>query len=315
MPRRLILWSIGAIVVIASTLCGLAGAVLCEAALHPPRRAIPSNPSALTVQVIARDGIVLRAWLFKPEKPNSDAVLILHGIADSRASQVALAGMFLKQGYAVLTPDSRAHGESGGDLATYGLLESDDVHRWVSWLIEHEHPGHVFGMGESLGGAVLIESLTVEPRFSAIVAESAFSSFQRIARDRVAERLPFPAGLGRVVAAPVWAGFLYARLRYGLDFRQASPEAALARPTTPVFLIHGLSDRQTPPEHSEILAASNRRCTTLWLVPGAGHTGAYGVAPREFQDRVLRFFEAYQNLPPATAHRRAQTREAFKRST
>ena len=41
--------------------------------------------------------------------------------------------------------------------------------------------------------------------------------------------------------------------KYGLDFRAASPEAALARSTTPVLLIHGLDDRLTPPEHSEIL--------------------------------------------------------------
>lgn len=276
-------------------MCGFAGAVLCESALHPPRRPVPLNPSALTIQVIARDGITLRAWLFKPEAPNHDAVLTLHGIADSRASQVGLARMFVDRRYTVLTPDSRAHGESGGNLATYGLLESDDVHWWVSWLIENEHPRHVFGMGESLGGAVLIESLRVEPRFSAIVADSAFSSFERIARDRVAEELPFPSKMCRVLAAaPVWAGFLYARLRYGLDFRQASPEAALARSTTPVLLIHGLNDSKTPPVHSEILADSNRRYATLWLVRGAGHTDAFGAAPQEFENRVLSF---YQNLP------------------
>jgi len=245
--------------------------------------------------LIARDGIVLRAWLFQPVKPNRDVVLILHGIADSRASQVGLARMLVDRGYTGLAPDSRAHGESGGDLATYGLLESDDVHRWVSWLIEDEHPRHVFGMGESLGGAVLIESLRVEPRFSAIVADSAFSSFERIARDRVGEEFPFPPRMGRILAAPpVWAGFLYARLRYGLDFRQASPVAALAQTTTPVLLIQGLNDGKTPPVHSEILAASNRRYATLWLVLGAGHTGAFGVAPQEYENRVLGF---YQNLP------------------
>jgi uncharacterized protein len=295
-PRRWIFWSSATIAAIATVLCALAGAVLCETAVHPPRCPVPSNASALTVQATARDGIRLRGWLFKPGKPNGDAVLILHGIADSRASQVGLARMFLAQGYTVLAPDSRAHGESGGDLATYGLLEADDVHRWVSWLIADQNPRRVFGLGESLGGAVLIESLKVEPRFTAIVADSAFSSFERIARDRVAARLPFPQGVGRVLAAPpVWAGFAYARVRYGLDFRAASPEAALAQSSTPVLLIHGLNDRQTPPVHSEILAASNRRCTTLWLVPGAGHTGAFGAAPREFESRVLRF---YQNSRP-----------------
>jgi uncharacterized protein len=98
-----------------------------------------------------------------------------------------------------------------------------------------------------------------------------------------------------LAAPPVWAGFFYARLRYGLDLRAASPKAALARSKTPVLLIHGLNDTQTPPEHSRILEASNRRMATLWLVPGAGHTGAFGAEPGEFQERVLGFFAAYQN--------------------
>jgi pimeloyl-ACP methyl ester carboxylesterase len=295
--RRLV-WSIGAIAAIAIILCGIAGVVLCDVALHPHRRPVPPNSDARTVQIPARDGIALAAWLFSPAKPNGNAVVILHGIADSRASQLGLAGMFLEHGYTVLVPDSRAHGDSGGDLATYGLLEADDVHRWVSWLIDDRDPRHVFGIGESLGGAVLIQSLAVEPRFSAIVADSAFASFEQIALDRVAATLPFSPNIGRLLAAPpVWAGFLYARVRYGLDFRAASPEAALARSTTPVLLIHGLNDRLTPPRHSEILAASNRRWTELWLVPGAGHTGAFEAAPREFEDRALSFLEAYQNLP------------------
>jgi alpha-beta hydrolase superfamily lysophospholipase len=295
--RRWIGWGAAALATIAVIICGVAGVVLCETALHPLRRPVAPNREAQTVQVSAQDGIDLRAWLFRPDRSNSDAVLILHGIADSRGSQLGLARMFLAHGYIVLVPDSRAHGESGGELATYGLLESDDVHRWVSWLMEEEHPLRVFGLGESLGGAVLIQSLAVERRFNAIVADSAYSSFERIAQDRVAARLPLPLKIGRILAEPpIWAGFLYARLRYGLDFREASPEAALARSTgTPVLLIHGLYDRLTPPDHSEILAASNRRDATLWLVPGAGHTGTFDVEPVEFERRVIDF---YQNLPP-----------------
>lgn len=270
---------------------------MCEIALHPPRRPVLPNPTARTIQITARDGALLRAWLFVPAKSNGDAVLILHGIADSRGSEVGFARMFLDRGYAVLAPDSRAQGESGGEFETYGLQEADDVHRWVSRLIQDEHPRLVFGLGESLGGAVLIQSLAVEPRFSAIAAECAYSSLARLARDRVAERLPIPQQFGRLLGAPVvWSAFLYARLRYGLDFRAASPETVIARSATPVLLIHGLDDKKTPPMHSEILAAASPR-SKLWLVPGAGHTGAYNTAPREFEERLFGFFEAYQNLP------------------
>jgi hypothetical protein len=283
-------------------LCGLAGVILCETFLRRPRRPVPANPGARTVQINARDGIALRAWLLMPDQPNGDAVLVLHGSATNRASQLALAQMFLSHGYLVLAPDNRGHGESGGTLATYGLYEADDIHRWVSWLIADRHPRALYGIGESMGGVVLIESLGVEHRFNAIVSESAFSSFERIARDRIAERLPIPFAIGRLLAAPpVWAGIVYVRLRYGLDLRAASPEAAIARSTTPVLLIHGLKDPQTPPEHSRILAHRDPRYATLWLVPGAGHTGAFSTAPREFQSKVLEFFAAHRNFPPAIA--------------
>ncbi|MGP0073124.1 MAG: alpha/beta hydrolase [Bryobacteraceae bacterium] len=291
-------WALG-LGVVAIVLLGLAGAVLGEWALRPPRRPVAANAEARTVSMEAADGARLRAWLFTPEKWNGGAVLVLHGISDSRGSEVGFAHLFLAQGYLVLTPDNRAQGESGGEFVTYGLLEADDVQRWVSWLVGEDHPKRIFGLGESLGGAVLIESLAVEPRFSAIVAESSFSSLERIAEDRVAERLPLPREIGRWLAAPpVFAAFVYARLRYGLDFWSASPEAALASSNTPVLLIQGLNDTKTPPEHSRILAAANRGTAQLWLVLGAGHTGASSAAPREFQERVLGFFQAYQNLPP-----------------
>jgi uncharacterized protein len=217
---------------------------------------------------------------------------------------MGLARLLLTNGYAVLAPDSRGQGESGGELVTYGLREADGVHRWVAWLEQSEHPRNVFGIGESLGAAILLQSLAVEHHFSAVVAECAFASFERIAEDRVAQRLP-PALPGkRILAAPaVWAGFLYARLRYGVDFRAASPEAVLAKAATPVLLIHGLEDRNTLPFHSRILAATNPRFVKLWLVPRAGHTGAFGTAPVEFQKRVLGWFEAYQNLPPGIQSR------------
>lgn len=292
MARNWLVWGIAGTAAAYVVACCIAGAVLCEAALRPPRRPVPENSAAQTVEITAADGAVLRAWLFLPAESNGDAVLVLHGIADSRASEAGLAQMFLHRGYTVLAPDNRAQGESGGPFVTYGLLEAGDVHRWVSWLIGERHPRRIYGLGESLGGAVLLKSLAVEPRFNAVVAECSFASLERIGLDRVAERLPLPQNIGRALAEPVvFAAFVYARWRYGLNFRDASPEEAIAESRTPVLLIHGLNDHRISPVHSEILAAKDRRFATLWLVPGAGHTGAFGTAPTEFRDRVVGFFQ------------------------
>jgi dipeptidyl aminopeptidase/acylaminoacyl peptidase len=278
----------------------VAGAVLCENSVHVPKRATPeisfAGSSRRNVQITARDGAVLRAWLFTPENSNGNYVIALHGISDSRGGVMGLARLFVENRYSVLAPDGRGHGESGGELVTYGVREADDVHRWVDWLMDSEHPRNVYGMGESLGAAVLLQSLARERRFSAVVAECPFANFERVAEDRVAQRIPGPLFLRRTLALPlVWSGFLYARMRYGLDFRDASPETAIGHTATPVLLIHGLADRNIYPEHSKTLAARNSGSISLWLVPGARHTAAYDAAPLEFRTRVLGWFADHRH--------------------
>jgi uncharacterized protein len=291
-PRRLGFW-LAAIGASAIVFTSLAGIILCRIFLRHMRQPVPTEPGALSVEIKAEDATLLRAWLLTPSRTNGSAILILHGSGTNRASQLGLAKLFLAHGYSVLMPDNRGHGESGGDVATYGVRETGDVRRWVSWLIETAHPASIFGIGESLGGAVLIQSLALEPRFTAIAAECSYASFERVLRDRIAELLAIPSAFGRLLAAPpVWAMFLYARVRYGVDLNAASPEAAIGKSATPILLIHGLSDTQTPPEHSRILASKDPAHTVLWLVPGAVHTGAYSAAPQEFENRVFKFFDA-----------------------
>src|SRR5207249_56488 len=141
----------------------------------------------------------------------------------------------------------RAHGLSSG-LATYGLRESDDVHRWVSWLEDTYDPRCVYGLGESMGGAQLLQSLPKEPRFCAVVAESPFASFREVAYARFGRQFHTGPWLGSTFFRPtVEIGFLYVHLRYGLDMEEASPKQAVEGTRIPVMLIHGVNDRNIPP--------------------------------------------------------------------
>ena len=75
--------------------------------------------------------------------------------------------MFLERGYAVLIPNSRAHGASGGEFVTYRLLEKYDVIGWAHWM-KAEGCAKVYGLGESLGASILIQAAAVEPAFAAM---------------------------------------------------------------------------------------------------------------------------------------------------
>jgi uncharacterized protein len=90
------------------------------------------RPSPFTLSDVAE----LHAWYRVPERENGKTVILLHGIGDNRGGVAGYGGMFLQHGYRVLLPDSRAHGESGGAVATYGPRESDAIHLWVTWLYD-----------------------------------------------------------------------------------------------------------------------------------------------------------------------------------
>src|SRR4051812_31299095 len=194
------------------------------------------HPSATAAGITTTDGIALRAWYVRPPKANGRDVLMLHGVGDNREGVAGFAAMFLDRGYAVLLPDSRAHGESGGTLATYGLRESSDIRRWVDWLYVRRQSKCVYGFGESMGAALVLDSLTVEDRFCAIVAESPFSTFRSVAYERAALYVRAPTWVGRtLLRLPVEVGMHYAKLRYSLDFDHDSPADAVVHSSTPVL--------------------------------------------------------------------------------
>jgi uncharacterized protein len=248
------------------------------------------------IEIAASDGAVLRAWFMRPEEPNGDAVILLHGVGDNRMGIYGYGKWLVQHHYTVLMPDARAHGGSGGELATYGLKETDDIHRWVDWIETAEHPRCIFGLGESMGAAQLLQALPKEPRFCAVVAESPFATFREVAYARFGRQFHTGPWLGRTFFRPtVDVGFLYVRLRYGLNMEAASPENAIVGTRIPVLLIHGLNDTNIPPYHSDLIQARNPSDVVVWKVPGALHTGAHAVAPQEFERRVLGWFAEHSS--------------------
>ena len=242
------------------------------------------------VEITAEDGAILRAWFMRPPETNGGAVILLHGVSDNRMGVYGYGKWLVQHHYAVLLPDARAHGNSGG-LATYGLKEADDIHRWVDWIETAEHPHCMFGLGESMGAAQLLQSLPKEPRFCAVVAESPFATFREVAYARFGRQFQTGPWLGRTFFRPaVDVGFLYVRLHYGLNLEEASPEQAVVGTKIPILLIHGMQDINIPPYHSDLIQAKNPSSIVVWKVPGALHTGAHKAAPQEFERRVLEWF-------------------------
>lgn len=292
-----------ATVMVWLALCAAGGVFAIEGALHMPRRGITAADEQRAIalanqvdaelaeaEVVAADGVLLRGWTLRLHGANGDAVILLHGQGDNRAGMLGPASVLLRRGYSVLLPDARGHGESGGEIGTYGVLEADDVERWFEWLKRNQSPHCIDGLGDSMGAAELLRSLDEEPGFCAVVAESPFATFREAAYDRLGQQFSTGQWLGRTLLRPAFlAGVVYARLRYGIDLTRANPADAVARSSVPVLLIHGMEDRNLPVRHSLMIKVASPR-VALWEPLGADHCGASTAAPAEYERTVVAWF-------------------------
>ncbi len=141
-------------------------------------------------RIPSEDGITLAAWWFKSIARESHKKLIVHfhGNAENMTSHFMFTAWLTQEGFDVLTFDYRGYGRSSAVPPTRNGLVEDGcaVFRWVQ-----QHPQlknyPMYVMGQSLGGAVAISSLShcPAPQARGLVIDSSFSSYRKIARQKL----------------------------------------------------------------------------------------------------------------------------------
>jgi len=240
--------------------------------------------------VRAPDGAVLRGWKVHAENPNGSWVLLFHGVSDNRVGVIGQSEFLLQNGYNVVMMDTRCHGESGGEIATYGWLERKDASAVIDALEASEKPQHLFVLGESMGAGIALQTAGADPRIEAVVAEASFANLQEAAYDYAGLR-QYP-WLGKTLLAPgAWLMVYRGGKLAGFPASEVSPVKSVAARTFPVLIICDEEDHALPCRHSEMIFHSAPGPKEFWRVPRAYHTAALGYEPEEFRKRVLDFFE------------------------
>ncbi len=223
------------------------------------------------------DGIHLSAWWI-PAKGNSAdprfgqrTVILCHGLAANKSNQLTLARDLVPAGYNLLSFDFRAHGQSGGQLTSFGDRERYDVLGAVRWLRSH-HPNEsrkIFGVGASMGGAALIAAAcndSPEGRaIDAVAVVDTYDSMPALARS-VGNLFRFSVAgwLIRAIGVPL------AAVQTGADLSRFAPADLVPQLSPrPFFVIHGLDDRLIDFELGQSLFNSAEQPKTkLWLRRG-----------------------------------------------
>lgn len=137
--------------------------------LLPAGHAAAADFTKTDTRVTMSDGVEIAVSYFQPAgTPPAGGwpgIMLLHGLGQTRNtsdfvnwSPNSMAAQYLApEGYAVLTYDARAHGESGGQFTLDGPRELADFRELLTWFTTR-HPvdaGHVGAYGASYGGGLV----------------------------------------------------------------------------------------------------------------------------------------------------------------
>lgn len=249
------------------------------------------------VAIRSREGYVLRAHWY-PAEGAKRTVILAHGWRSLWSLDFSASAPFLhEQACNLLLIDQRCHGESGGDLISYGIQERYDILSWLSWL-EENHPGTpVYLCGLSMGAATVLMTaeLPEAKGVAGIIADCGYSTPDEIVRMGVQKTL------GGLTAPTMAAVNLNCKRRAGFTLKSASPIEAMAKNTEiPCLFIHGGDDRFVPVRMSIENYYACKAPKELFVVPGADHGMSFMVDPEGYQKKVLDFFAAWDDRVPPT---------------
>ena len=253
-----------------------------EAYFHYPKPAAvkPADlAEARDVLFATADGLMLRGW-YVPSR-NRAAVVMAHGLSQTRADLLPEARILKAAGYGVLLFDLRAHGESEGETSTWGDKERLDVRAALDFVRVQPDvdPERVGALGFSIGSAAVAEVAAKDPGVRAVVLLSPFNTLW-LAAAYDFRRFGFVSQSGALV--PFW--------RRGIAIEEVRTLDAVERiRPRPLFIVMGTEESGQP--LADELFAKVREYARTWRIQGAGHGNFVATEPEEYPRRLRAFLD------------------------
>jgi dienelactone hydrolase len=251
-------------------------------ATHRPRADVaPANLGRPYDEVTIRtsDSLQLAGWYVRSR--NGAAVISY----PTRQGKLPQARMLARHGYGVLLLDARGYDGSQGDPNLFGWDGAKDIDAAVAWLQRQRdvEDGRIGGIGFSVGGEMMLQTAAANLGLRAVVSDGA--GFRSVREELLHGPrgwfTSLPEQAVQSAALTVMSGTAPPP-----SLKELVPRIA-PRHVFFVYAGHGAGGE----EYNLDFYRAAHAPKALWKIPEAHHTGGSQARPREYEQRVVRFFD------------------------
>lgn len=252
----------------------------CEGGANPAAYDLPFEDAAFLSAELNQP---TPAFFIPARNPNGAVVIVVPTLARGRGDRIHEIAVYHRNGYHVLTYDSRSCLRSVP--VSLGYRDAGQVGDALDYLTTRGDVDmeRVAVHGFSAGGAAAILAAARYPQARAVVAEGGYHDFrQQLAQDS--------AGLGLLGGLFRFGAHLGYRLTTGDSIDVLSPISAVPqiRPR-PLLLVYGTGETSLAGARQMQAVGDHVR---LWEVPGATHGSYVFTAPDDYERIVIGFMDA-----------------------
>jgi uncharacterized protein len=256
-----------------------------------PRSVIKEFPAFPydTVTLKTQSGIFIDAWYAKPDSGAKGTVIFFHGIMANKGMLLSEADEFRYLGYNVMLVDFRAHGNSGGQITTIGVKESEEVKLAYDYIVQLGEK-NIFLFGSSMGAVVVTKAIAdYDLKPSGAFLDMPFASMQSHLRARA--RLLGFRGFGEKpfgFLVTMWVG-----IERGFNGFKDQTARYVSKINCPVLMQWGAADNYVlKSETNKIYNAIASTDKKLIIYDHAGHESLLQNDPAKWRMEVEKFLSS-----------------------
>lgn len=235
---------------------------------------------------IAVDTDIIVEGKYKEHEGQHNWVILVHGYKSSNRSMMSYGAQYYQQGYNVLLPDNRAHGDSEGDYIGMGWLDKDDIVCWIDWIVEKDKDARIIIHGVSMGGATTMMLSGDNNKYViGYIEDCGYTSVWDIFASELDKRFSLPT-------FPVLdISNIVAQMKVGYSFKEASSIEQVKKCQKPTLFIHGGKDDFVPTSMVYEVYEAATCIKDIYIVEQAGHAEAKDYNPQAYWNKVFDFID------------------------